>query len=274
MRSALDLFERCSALCREHGFGRIDLSNRFMIGHCRYYQLDLAGSEQALRGAAAESARVGSRLGEMTNQQSLGMLLMQVGRDAEAVGVLDTAITLSRDLGTRRYDAMIFLTRAAALLRLGRAEEARADAAEAVAASRETGTGFAGAAALGVQALVAPDAAARHAALTEGDALLARGAVSHNHFWFYRDAMDATRRAGELDEALRYAAALEAFTSAEPLPLIDLQVDRTRALVAAARGRPDRVALAALCDRARAAGLGAALPDLEAALANANATAP
>ena len=88
------------------------------------------------------------------------------------------------------------------------------------------------------------------------------------------DILQTDHTLSGLDEALRYAAALEAFTSAEPLPLIDLQVDRTRALVTAARGRPDRVALAALCDRARAAGLGAALPDLEAALANANATAP
>ena len=270
MGSALEYFERCSALCREHGFGRIDLSNRFMIGHCRHYLLDFVGAVDAVRGAAAESARVGSRLGEMTNHESLGILLVHLGRDTEAVEELDIALALSRELGTRRYDAIILSARATALLRLGRVEEARTNAAEAVEVAHETGTGFAGAAVLGVQALVAGDATRRRAALAEGETLLARGGVAHNFLWFYRDAMEATRRAGELDEALRYAAALEAFTSAEPLPLVDFQIRRTRALVAAARGRPDRAELAALRDRARAAGLGAALPEFDAALAGAN----
>ena len=60
---------------------------------------------------------------------------------------------------------------------------------------------------------------ARLALLTfEGEEILNRGAVSHNHLFFYRFAMRTALDKSEWEEAERYAALLEAFTEAEPLP--------------------------------------------------------
>ena len=48
--------------------------------------------------------------------------------------------------------------------------------------------------------------------------MLRRGAVGHNHLWFYRDAIEALLSAGDGADALEYVAALEDYTRAEPLP--------------------------------------------------------
>ena len=37
MRTAFEHFSRCVALCREHGFGRIEVANRSMVGFSRLY---------------------------------------------------------------------------------------------------------------------------------------------------------------------------------------------------------------------------------------------
>ena len=65
------------------------------------------------------------------------------------------------------------------------------------------------------------------------DLMLERGAVGHNHLWFYRDAIEAMLSAGDAAGALRYVAALESYTRAEPLPWADLFVARGRALARA-----------------------------------------
>jgi len=52
----------------------------------------------------------------------------------------------------------------------------------------------------------------------------------------------------------------------EPLPLIDFQVARTRALAAAGRGNPDRAALERCRQHAIDVGNASAIPALDAAL--------
>ena len=110
----------------------------------------------------------------------------------------------------------------------------------------------------------------RQTALAEGERLLAAGCVSHNYFWFYRDAMEAALGAGEWDEVDRYAASLETYTRPEPLPWTDFFVARGRALAAVGRGRADAAPSAALIrlqDEGQRLGLVTALPAIEAALA-------
>jgi hypothetical protein len=106
--------------------------------------------------------------------------------------------------------------------------------------------------------------------LAEGERLLRAGSVAHNHFRFYRDAIDATLQAGEWDEAEQLAAALEEFTSPEPLPWTAFYVARGRALAAWGRGQKggaSKAELERLAGEARRAGLHLALPALEAAFA-------
>ena len=139
---------------------------------------------------------------------------------------------------------------------------------DAAASSRETGIAYLGAAIAGEIAAVTDAADAREAALAEGEALLAAGAVSHNHLWFRRRAMDAALRAGDWGAVEHHAAALDEYTRSEPLPWADFFVARGRALAAQGRlgngadahaGRPTR--------RRSPVGLRSALPLIEAVLA-------
>jgi hypothetical protein len=68
----------------------------------------------------------------------------------------------------------------------GRRGEALGAIEAALSISRETGINYLGAAYLGVLARTTNDPDVFERALAEGEALLASGAVSHNHFMFGR----------------------------------------------------------------------------------------
>ncbi|HEY2891418.1 MAG TPA: hypothetical protein VGJ31_12355, partial [Dongiaceae bacterium] len=121
---------------------------------------------------------------------------------------------------------------------------------------------------LGLAAMIAPDRKTRLAALSEGEALLAAGAISHNYLFFNRYAIDACLAAEDWEGAERYAAALERSMAEEPLPLTDFFTARGRAVAAAGRGRKDAGELRRLIEEARAVKWQAVIPALEAALAS------
>ena len=121
-------------------------------------------------------------------------------------------------------------------------------------------------------ALVTDDPERRKCVLEEGEAMLRSGAVSHNHFWFYRDAIEVSLDIGDWQEVGRYATALEDYTRPEPLPWCDLFIARGRALAAFGQGRRDGEILAelgSLREAAERAGILTAIPDLDAALRSA-----
>ena len=163
---------------------------------------------------------------------------------------------------------MIFL---AELHRIaGRPAQALANAEEAVKVSRETGTAFLGAYALGTLALASEDPTARRAALEEGEALLEAGAVSHNHLLFRRDAIEAYLGLGDWDSVEHSAAALSQYTQSEPMPFANFYIARARALASCERGPSDAAALAADLEDLRREGerlgLLVAIAEIEAAI--------
>ena len=105
--------------------------------------------------------------------------------------------------------------------------------------------------------------------LTHGEELLGRGAVGHNHLWFYRDAIEAMLMAGDAAGALRYCDMLKGYTRAEPLPWSQLFAARGRALARALQGSTNGAARDELA-RVRAellhAGFQAFLSQLDGAL--------
>ena len=128
---------------------------------------------------------------------------------------------------------------------------------------------FLGPALLASLALFTDDDAERRAAVAEAEALLAAGSVSHNYFFFYRAAIETALATEDWCAAERYAAALEDYTRAEPLPFADFVIARGRALAAWGRGERDATAverLRGLRGHAERAGLRDALVALEAAL--------
>ncbi|MGE3931720.1 MAG: adenylate/guanylate cyclase domain-containing protein [Rhodospirillaceae bacterium] len=270
MRSARDMFARCVALAERLGLGRVAASNRVMIGHCLLYLGEPDAGVALIRESAEAARRAGNRFGEMFARQSAGMILTFWGADEAAEAEQAPALEMARALGSRRFESILLVQRAACALRRGDRAGARGLAEEAIAVCRDIGYSFGGAMAFAVLASAIDDPAGRRAALAEGEAALGGTAASHNHFWFAYFAIDAAAGLGDWAAARRFADALEAYTRAEPLPLSDFLVARGRALADAGGAAPDdavRARLAAVAAEARRLDMAAALPALDAALA-------
>jgi hypothetical protein len=158
------------------------------------------------------------------------------------------------------------------LRREGRKDEARRTVERAVALSLESGAPFNAPRAHSELAFHLDDPRERRACLDKGEAILRDGAVAHNHIIFYPEAMEIALADEDWPGVERYARALQDFTRHEPLPRCDFYIARARALVRHRRGErgPEiRAELERLCAQARESDFLIALPELEAALADA-----
>ena len=111
-------------------------------------------------------------------------------------------------------------------------------------AARETGITFWGPLIFGVVATASDNPAVRQDALKQGQALLERGCVSHNYFWFYRDAIEVSLEMNDWDQADLYATALERYFRDEPTSWPSFVVARGRALAEFGRSRGPGATLA------------------------------
>src|SRR5262249_20899409 len=119
---------------------------------------------------------------------------------------------LAQRLGAKRFEAQYLEMEGRFLFEMGERSESLRRLREAVRLSHDAGVQFTGPSALGALARATEDASELRALLAEGEALLGKGAVAHNHFWFYRDAIEAMIAHGAWSDALRFAASLEAYT--------------------------------------------------------------
>jgi class 3 adenylate cyclase/tetratricopeptide (TPR) repeat protein len=236
MRTALTAFQDCVALCDAHGYGRVALPNRVMIGHCMIYLQRVAEAVAIMQETRKMASRAGNPHAEMFATQSLCVVLTQSGQADEAMRHLPAALDAARALGARRYESNILCHMAECELSLGRRAEGLQAAQDAVAISREVGMGFDGPYALAVLARATDDATRRAALLAEGEAVLRKGSVGHNRVWYYRVAGDAQIEAGSWRDADRCAQEIRAVTCAEPLPLVEFIAARIEALSAIGRG--------------------------------------
>ena len=270
MLSAGRHFRACIELCRQHGFGRIEVASLPMAALTAFY----AGEyERALdEGTAAIEAarRVGHRRAEMIASHNVFQCHAERADWVAARAHAERATALARQLRARRFEAEGLLFLAAVEGACGQRTVAASLMREALAIGRETGMAFLGPALLAWLALFTDDDAERRAAVAEGEALLAAGSVSHNYFFFYRAAIEIALASEDWCAAERYAAALEDYTRAEPLAWSDFVIARGRALAAWGRGERDATTierLRGLRAHAERAGLRNALAALEAALA-------
>jgi tetratricopeptide (TPR) repeat protein len=262
-------FRECIALCRQHGFGRIEVASLPMAAVAAMYAGEYEGGLNEATGAVEAASRVGHRRAEMIAHHIVLICRAELGDFAAARPNAERAIALAHQLGARRFvaEGLGFLAgvEAAHGNRSGATQLVR----EAVAISRETGMAFLGPALLGWLALYADDAVEGRAALAEGEALLAAGSVSHNYLFFYQAAIEAALASSDWAAAERYAGALEDYTRPEPLPWAEFIIARGRALAAWGRGHRDGATakrLYALRDQAARAGLRRDLAAIEAAL--------
>jgi tetratricopeptide (TPR) repeat protein len=167
---------------------------------------------------------------------SLGSVLVQSGRTAEAFEHLDAALARARVLGARRFELNIVGEKAESLLRKGERADALRLAEEAVSISREVGMGYAGPYALAVLAWATDEPSARAAALSEGEMVLQRESVGHNLVWYYRVAAEVYMEDRNWQAAESCAQRLRLATSAEPVTMVEFLTARIGALCSVGRG--------------------------------------
>ena len=246
IRSAFARFDACLAVCDVHALVRVAIPNRVMRGHCHSYLGRFDDAMRDMQAAAEVATRVGNRHAQMFALQSMGVLYTSWGRCLEALPSQAQAVALARELGARRYLAIILAHQAESMVARGDATDARAQLDEALAIARETAPGFAAPMVLGMLLRLERDASRRAAMETEAEAVLLQGGVFHSHVSYRRYGIEDALERGEHDDALRHAAALEAYTRDEPLPYTDLLVRRARALVTLARAPGNASARAAV----------------------------
>jgi hypothetical protein len=176
---------------------------------------------------------------------------------------------LVRQLGAWRFECEYLSQLGVAAIYEGDRKEAERLLRDSVASAEETGFDYLGPLILGALAWACADPNERRAALERGEAALDAEAISHNHLWFYRYGMEAGLEMDDWPRVERYAAALEDYTRAQPLPWADFFIARGRALAAFGRGAGDAhvmAEIARLREAAEEVGFKIAIPALDAAL--------
>ncbi|SAL13872.1 adenylate/guanylate cyclase [Caballeronia peredens] len=239
MISAHDAFSRCIALCRRHGFGRIEVANLPMRAITAWF----AGTAKAGLDAALASVAAAEKVGHLralaVAHHAAWHCLRDLAQWDRAREHVAPALQCARDLKSRRFEGEALALRAESHRVAGRRSEALDDIEEALSISRETGMAYLGPAYLGTLARTTEDIDVFDNALAEGEALLVAGAVSHNHFLFRRDAIDACIDRRQWDAAAHHAAALEDYACRESSPFSEFFVARARALVSYGKGIRD-----------------------------------
>ena len=197
------------------------------------------------------------------------MIMYELGDMSGAPALIERLRELIERLGARAWEPGIGLHVAQLHETEGRHLQAIDEVERCIPMARARSVGFYAPRMLGYFAMLTGDPVARTDALSEGEAMLREGSLSHNFLGFYRYAMDACLRSGDWDEAERYATAVEIYTESEPLPLYNFYVARGRALSAHGRGQRHAATmqeLKRLRGEAERIGLGPAVLALETAL--------
>ena len=277
MRSAHQHFVRCVELSREQGYGRLEVTVLSMVGWTAQHLNRLHDAVEIGLQAVDLARRASHPRAEIIARH----MLVQVdgwlrGNIDHGLRQLQAVLPLVETLGAKRFEAQHWTLRAMLEMRQGDPVSARQHVAKALAICEEHGMGYYGPSAYGVLALLESDPDLRRRALADGEALLAKASVSHNHIYLREYGIDACLETGEWDAAEAFCANLEKYTSAEPLPLSDFLIARGRALARFGRGERDAALLAILTslrDAAATADITVSLPALEAAVVSFPASA-
>jgi tetratricopeptide (TPR) repeat protein len=236
MRTAFENFSACVALSREHGFGRIEVANRSMVGFSRLYLNEARQARVDGDEAVRAAALVGQPRAEMLGEFMGAFACCEMGEYDDMKGYLERSLRIARQLNARRFEAQALEKQARILLEEGRRAEAVAPLREALSICRVAGTQFCGPIVTSALSRAVEDSVEREALLMEGAEMLARGAVGHNHLWYHRDAIEAFLDARDPKGMMLHVEALEAYARAEPLPWSTLFAARGRCLAAVLRG--------------------------------------
>lgn len=239
MASAHSYFGRCVEVARQNGFGRIEVANRSMVGYSRLYMNQLREALDDGIATVEAATKVGDQRAEMLGEMLAVFVLYEMTEYPRARQHNARALALAQQLGAPRFEAQCVMYEGRFEHAEGRRDESVETIEKALKINEEVGHGFTGPRIMGALACSLIEPQAKRAALSKAERMLEAGSVSHNHFYFYPDAIDVSLEIGDWDAAERYAAALEDFTKPEPMPWSDFFAAYGRALAAWSRGQRD-----------------------------------
>jgi class 3 adenylate cyclase/tetratricopeptide (TPR) repeat protein len=240
MRTARARYRQCVELCDAHGLTRVAIPNRVLIGFCRCFLMEFDGGIADIDAARSLAVRIGDRHVEVMSLESQGILLSFCDRHADAEPFLARGLALAETIGARRFQSIVLAGLAACALAAGRVSEAGERIERALALARETGMGFCGPMLLGLRARLLDGTREREQCRAEAEALLAQGCASHNVIDYHRQGIEDALARSEWPRGLEHAAALDAYTRAEPLPYSDFLIARARVLIGLASRPADQ----------------------------------
>ena len=237
LRSAHEHVERCIELCRLHGFDAIETAYLPMRATTHQYALRFKEALEDCRSVLDVADRASQPRAKIIALNTKIFISLDQHDFAQAEEDSRIAAELTERIGARRFVPLC--NHGIALARLHRGDRQGAlDLLEtSLLVARETGMNFWGPIVCGVIAMATNDPKRRHDALLQGQDLLDRGCVSHNYFWFYRDAIEVSLAMKDWDQADLYATALEEYFRVEPMSWPSFVVTRGRALAEFWRGR-------------------------------------
>ena len=262
-RTTEQMFQRCVDLSAAEGFRRIEAANLPMLAFMVMFDLRFSEALRLAERGIRLADQIGHRRAAMIAHHARFFLCYDLCEFAEAANSVTAAHEIAEALQARRFVAETLMFRALLEHAVGDSR-AHETLREGLTIAREHPF-YLLPFGLGVLAMMTEDAAERAAALSEGEALLAAGAVTHNIPYFGRYAIEACLIAGDWSGTEHHAATVASGMSAEPRPMTDFLVARGRALAAAGRGEGNAEELSRLLAAARASGWRAMLPRLEAA---------
>ncbi len=246
MATAERFFGECVALCRKHGFGRIEVANFTMQAYTRVYLLELKEARSMMIEALDMARLVGNRRAEIMALRGMMTILRMSGHWKEMGEVVAQFQDLNKVTGMKAWNGFCAHSEAVYLFASGELAAAKKVAAEAVELDRKTAIHFNLVRALGTQVLMLEDPDETRSVLQEGEDYLRQGVMSHNYLWFYPDAVRSASRLEDWDLAKHYADALETYTAEEPLPWSIYYCTLARTMAELAADSEDRVALVQL----------------------------
>jgi tetratricopeptide (TPR) repeat protein len=258
-RSAAEQFMQTVELAKADNLLRIVWPNQAMAGNTAVYSLEIERALAMIEGAREVAVEIGDRFGEMFAYECRAVALGLLGRWDELEPVVTRGLEMARELGAKRYVSIQLPLLAQVRHYQQRHDEAEAAVREAMTIADETGPGFCGAIICGIAACVERDPERQRAALKRGEELLRQTGLSHNHIWFRLFAADWALQNRDWAEVERQIGRLRQYTAAEPLPYVELMIERAQALVSLVRMPDDAAAitkLRAIRETARAAGFG------------------
>lgn len=244
-------FSDCVSLATAHGLRRIEVSNLPM----RAIMLSMIGDKLEALGQALQAIDLAGKIGHerarMIGHHAALISCRNLLRLDEARQHAAEALSIARKLKSPRFEAEGLAFIGSIDADAGKPGEARLAFDEALQVARTGDFSYFGPVILGGMARVATDEAGRHRAIAEAEAVLAAGALYHNHLIFRGDMIELGCRLADWRAVRHHAMALRRASLEQSA--ISLIADAAEAIADASEGDLEAArVLSLLASRSRA----------------------